>query len=115
MALARAFVALVDVRPMLAGADRPMVETSMLAVDQWVDIPVGVVHGFLALEELDIIYLVTNRYDGSDELGLEWDDPLVAIVWPSVPGSAERRPILSPRDRENPPLEALVNRLRDRE
>jgi dTDP-4-dehydrorhamnose 3,5-epimerase len=114
VARGRAFVALVDVRPMLAGADRPLVETRTLAVDQWVDIPVGVAHGFLALDELDLIYLVTNPYDGSDELGFAWDDPLVAIDWPSVPGSAERRPILSARDRANPPLEALVSRLRDR-
>lgn len=108
----RAFVALVDVRPMLAGADRPLVETRTLAVDEWVDIPVGVAHGFLALDELDLIYLVTNPYDGSDELGFAWDDPLVAIDWPRVPGTADGRPILSARDRSNPALEALVASVR---
>ena len=44
-------------------------------VDEWVDIPIGVAHGFLALEPLQLIYLVTNEYDGSDELGFAWDDP----------------------------------------
>ena len=37
-------------------------------------IPTGVAHGFLALEPLDLIYLVTNEYDGTDELGFAWDD-----------------------------------------
>ncbi|NTU76473.1 MAG: UDP-N-acetylmuramoyl-L-alanine--D-glutamate ligase, partial [Alphaproteobacteria bacterium] len=30
----------------------------------------------LALEPLELIYLVTNEYDGTDELGFAWDDPL---------------------------------------
>ena len=38
-------------------------------------IPAGVAHGFLALEPLELLYLVTNEYDGSDELGFAWDDP----------------------------------------
>ena len=41
-------------------------------------IPAGVAHGFLALEPLELLYLVTNLYDGSDELGFAWDDPAVA-------------------------------------
>ena len=74
----RAFVALVDVRPALAGtgpagrrdprARRPTTGST---------IPTGVAHGFLALEPLQLVYLVTNEYDGSDELGFAWDDPAV--------------------------------------
>jgi dTDP-4-dehydrorhamnose 3,5-epimerase len=112
VATGRAFVALVDVRPMLAGEPRPLVETRVLGEDEWVDIPVGVAHGFLALEDLQLIYLVTNPYDGSDELGFAWDDPLVAIDWPAIPGTADGRPILSGRDRANPSLTELVERLR---
>lgn len=108
----RAFVALVDVRPMLAGEARPRIESRVLGEDEWVDIPVGVAHGFLALEDLQLIYLVTNTYDGSDELGFAWDDPLVAIDWPAIPGTADGRPILSSRDRANPSLATLVERLR---
>lgn len=108
----RAFVALVDIRPLLAGAPRPIVETRMLDADDWVDIPVGVAHGFLALEDLDLIYLVTTAYDGSDELGFAWDDHLAAIDWPLVAATPDGRPILSERDQANPPLEALVARLR---
>lgn len=112
VATGRAFVALVDVRPMLAGGDRPGIETRVLGEDEWVDIPVGVAHGFLALEDLQLVYLVTNAYDGSDELGFAWDDPLVAVEWPAVPGTADGRPILSGRDRSNPSLAELVGRLR---
>jgi dTDP-4-dehydrorhamnose 3,5-epimerase len=112
VASGRAFVALVDVRPMLAGGERPVVETRELGQDAWVDIPTGVAHGFLALADLELVYLVTATYDGSDELGFAWDDPLAAVPWPPVPGTADGRPILSGRDRANPPLRALVDRLR---
>ena len=87
---ARAFVALVDVRPMLDGsATRPLVETRELGADDWVVIPTGVAHGFLALEPLQLIYLVTNEYDGTDELGFAWDDPAVAVDWPSLAGTPD--------------------------
>jgi dTDP-4-dehydrorhamnose 3,5-epimerase len=108
----RAFVALVDVRPMLEGAQRPIVETRTIEADDWVDIPVGVAHGFLALEDLDLIYFVTNPYDGTDELGFAWDDSLTGVDWPLVGATTDGRPILSERDQANPPLEALVARLR---
>jgi dTDP-4-dehydrorhamnose 3,5-epimerase len=115
VARGRAFVALVDIRPMLAGAPRPLVETRELDADDWVEIPVGVAHGFLALDDLDLIYLVTATYDGSDERGFAWDDPLAAVAWPAIPGSTDGRPILSDRDRGNPPLAELVARLRTEE
>jgi len=110
----RAFVALVDVRPMLAGGPAPVVETRVLDADQWVVIPTGVAHGFLALEPLAMLYLVTNEFDGSDELGFAWDDPTAAVPWPpasALPTSAGW-PILSERDRTNPSLPELVRTLR---
>jgi dTDP-4-dehydrorhamnose 3,5-epimerase len=113
VASGRAFVALVDVRPMLrAESDRPLVETRELGADDWVDIPIGVAHGFLALEPLQLIYLVTNPYDGSDELGFAWDDPLAAVAWPALAETPDGRPTLSGRDRSNPSLTELVARLR---
>ena len=113
VASGRAFVALVDVRPMLrAASDRPLVETRELVADEWVDIPIGIAHGFLALEPLQLIYLVTNAYDGSDELGFAWDDPLATVPWPAVGETPDGRPILSERDRSNPSLSDLVERLR---
>jgi dTDP-4-dehydrorhamnose 3,5-epimerase len=112
VAAGRAFVALVDVRPVAAGAGRAAVETRELVADEWVVIPTGVAHGFLALEPLELVYLVTNEFDGSDEFGFAWDDPAVGVPWPAVVGTPDGRPILSVRDRTNPSLAELVDRLR---
>jgi dTDP-4-dehydrorhamnose 3,5-epimerase len=113
VASGRALVALVDVRPLVADATgRPVVEVRELAADGTVTIPAGVAHGFLALEPLELVYLVTNEFDGTDELGFAWDDPVAAVPWPPVPGTPDGRPILSDRDRANPSLVELAARLR---
>lgn len=62
-------------------------------------IPAGVAHGFLALEDSDLLYFVTNEYDGSDERGIAWNDPTFAIPW------GVDDPLLSDRDVRNPPLQ----------
>ncbi len=109
-----AFVALVDARPLLDGSGpSAIVETRELRADEWVLIPTGVAHGFLALEPLELIYLVTNEYDGSDELGFAWDDQAVGVPWPALDATPDGRPILSGRDQSNPSLRELVVRLRD--
>ncbi|MGD0862241.1 MAG: dTDP-4-dehydrorhamnose 3,5-epimerase family protein [Candidatus Limnocylindrales bacterium] len=109
----RALVALVDVRPVAADpAARAVVETRELGEGETVTIPTGVGHGFLALEPLSLLYLVTNEYDGSDELGFAWDDPAVGVPWPAIPGTPDGQPILSDRDRANPTLHELVESLR---
>jgi dTDP-4-dehydrorhamnose 3,5-epimerase len=112
VAAGRAFVALVDVRPVMADLSaRAVVETRVLEAGQTVTIATGVAHGFLALESLELIYLVTNEYDGSDELGFAWDDPAVGVPWP-VFDTPDGRPILSGRDSSSPALAELVARLR---
>ena len=83
-----------------------------MSADEWVVIPAGIAHGFLALDALQLIYLVTNEYDGSDELGFAWDDPTAAVPWPVLEGIPDGRPILSARDSANPALSDLVVRLR---
>ena len=113
VATGRALVAVVDVRPAVAGRGSPTVETRELAADDWIVIPAGVAHGFLALDPLELMYLVTNEFDGSDELGFAWDDPAVGVPWPAVHSTPDGRPILSARDRSNPPLAELVAGLRD--
>lgn len=107
-----AFVALVDLRGMVAGeATEPSVLTATLAKDETVVIPPGVAHGFLAVEPLDLLYIVTNEYDGTDELGFAWDDPMVAVDWPTV-ATVDGRPVVSERDSMNPGVRALVADLR---
>jgi dTDP-4-dehydrorhamnose 3,5-epimerase len=60
-----------------------------------------VAHGFYAHDQVVMTYLVTNEYDGADELGVAWDDPDLGIAWP------ETSPILSDRDLANPRLRDL--------
>ena len=92
-----ALVALADLRPVLEGhADRPVVETHELGPDEALLIPELVAHGFYARTDLALLYLVTNEFDNTDELGFAWDDPTAAIPWP------DREPILSGRDQANP-------------
>ena len=59
-------------------------------------IPPGVAHGFAALTDMTITYLVDGYYNQADELGVAWDDPAIAADW----GITE--PVLSDRDRTNP-------------
>ncbi|MGH9000539.1 MAG: dTDP-4-dehydrorhamnose 3,5-epimerase family protein [Acidimicrobiia bacterium] len=69
-------------------------------------IPPGVAHGFYALTEMTITYLVDHYYDPDDELGVAWDDPDLAITWPTT------TPELSQRDRANPKRAEIAARLR---
>ncbi|MGI9120108.1 MAG: dTDP-4-dehydrorhamnose 3,5-epimerase family protein [Acidimicrobiales bacterium] len=59
-------------------------------------IPPGVAHGFAALADMTITYLVDSYYNPADELGVAWDDPDIGADW----GLTE--PILSDRDLKNP-------------
>ncbi|MDP8954786.1 MAG: dTDP-4-dehydrorhamnose 3,5-epimerase [Actinomycetota bacterium] len=64
-------------------------------------IPPGVAHGFAALSDMTIAYLVDRYYNPADELGVAWDDPAVEADWGLVD------PILSSRDQANPRRDEL--------
>jgi dTDP-4-dehydrorhamnose 3,5-epimerase len=59
-------------------------------------IPPGVAHGFSALTDMTITYLVDGYYNPADELGVAWDDPAIAADW----GISD--PVVSGRDQSNP-------------
>lgn len=59
-------------------------------------IPPGVAHGFAALTDMTITYLVDSYYNPEDELGVAWDDPEIAADWRVAD------PIVSKRDQTNP-------------
>ena len=62
-------------------------------------IPQGVAHGFFALTNCTLMYVVNNYYgDGSDERGVAWNDPDIAIDW------GVEDPLVSKRDAMNPRL-----------
>lgn len=88
----RAFVALADLRE--SSPSRGATLTFEISGDdhRGVYIPAGVAHGFFALTDVTISYLVDRYYDPADELGVTWDDPDLGIEWPVTD------PLLSERD-----------------
>jgi dTDP-4-dehydrorhamnose 3,5-epimerase len=65
-------------------------------------IPPGVAHGFAAVTDMTITYLVDGYYNAADELGVAWDDPAVDADW------GVNDPILSSRDQANPRRDAIA-------
>jgi dTDP-4-dehydrorhamnose 3,5-epimerase len=64
--------------------------------DRGIFIPPGVAHGFAAVTDVLLWYLVDAYYNPADELGLAWDDPDVGADW------GIDSPVLSVRDQSNP-------------
>jgi dTDP-4-dehydrorhamnose 3,5-epimerase len=64
-------------------------------------IPKGVAHGFHAITDAFMTYLVDEYYDNSDEKGVRWNDPVLGIAW------GAERPIVSARDQQNRPLREI--------
>ena len=71
-------------------------------------IPPGVAHGFAALSDMTITYLVDGYFNPDDELGVAWDDPAIGAAW------GVSNPTLSARDQANPRRADLPDRLRPR-
>ncbi len=65
-------------------------------------IPPGVAHGFAALTNMTMSYLVDGYYNPADELGVAWDDPEIGADWQVVD------PVLSQRDLTNPKRAAIA-------
>ncbi|GGE31696.1 dTDP-4-dehydrorhamnose 3,5-epimerase [Halopseudomonas oceani] len=66
-------------------------------------IPPGYAHGFCVTSDVaDFEYKCTDYYLPSDEGGVLWSDPELAIEWPVAD------PILSDKDRNHPLLRALI-------
>lgn len=89
-----AFDVIVDVR-----ADSPAFGrwfgTTLSAAGAQIYVPVGFLHGFLALEDETLLaYKQSAPYDPGSEYAVAWDDADLGIEWPL----AGRPPILSERD-----------------
>jgi dTDP-4-dehydrorhamnose 3,5-epimerase len=69
-------------------------------------IPPGVAHGFAAITEMTITYLVDGYYNPADELGVAWDDPEIGADW------GVHDPVLSERDAANPKRAEIPERVR---
>lgn len=69
-------------------------------------IPPGFAHGFCVLsDEAQVEYKCTDFYVPGDEITIAWNDPEIGIAWPV------RDPILSPKDRDAPPLREVMKSL----
>lgn len=69
-------------------------------------VPVGFAHGFCAVSDVvDFAYKVGSYYDAATERGIAWDDPDLAIPWPT------EEPVVSDRDRTNPTLAQITDDL----
>ena len=70
---------------------------------QQILVPPGFAHGFVVLSETaEFLYKCSDFYHPEDEHGVAWNDPDLAITWKLV------NPLLSPKDRDNPPLRAIA-------
>jgi dTDP-4-dehydrorhamnose 3,5-epimerase len=66
-------------------------------------IPAGFLHGFCVVHgPAQIEYKCTTFYDPSDEIGVVWNDPDLAIRWPVTD------PLLSAKDRSLPSLREIT-------
>ncbi|RMH18191.1 MAG: dTDP-4-dehydrorhamnose 3,5-epimerase [Acidobacteria bacterium] len=69
-------------------------------------IPEGFLHGFFVLSRhAQVEYKCTALYDPGDQLDVAWNDPQLAIAWPSP------EPLLSDKDKNAPTLAEVMDRL----
>ncbi|MGH9073672.1 MAG: dTDP-4-dehydrorhamnose 3,5-epimerase family protein [Acidimicrobiales bacterium] len=76
------------------------------ADERGVFIPPGVAHGFAALTDLTLTYLVDAYYNPADELGVAWDDPEIAADWGVDAPVLSARDLANPRRRDIPPSDS---------
>ncbi len=66
-------------------------------------IPAGFAHGFLALhDDTRFVYKTTAVYARDSERAIRWDDPAIAIRWPTLASGLP--PLLAPKDAAAPLL-----------
>ncbi|HEX6316138.1 MAG TPA: dTDP-4-dehydrorhamnose 3,5-epimerase [Gemmatimonadaceae bacterium] len=96
----------VDVRPGSATFGRFTFTTLTAGNFRQLYVPPGCAHGFCVVSAMaQVQYKCTALYDPSDELGIAYDDPDLAIPWPVA------APLLSERDRRHPRLADVLERL----
>ena len=93
-----AFIALFDFRAASKTAEKTQTLEIKEGEDMGIYIPPGVAHGFYAVTDTTLLYMVDQYFDGTDELGIFWADPALEILWPG------ENPIVSERDQTCPAL-----------
>ena len=100
-----AFVVLYDLRKDSDTHDAVMAFEMGETTPVGVSIPPGVAHGFAIVTDITLTYLVDSYYNPSDELGIAWNDPKVAGIWPLAD------PVVSAREMANPKLPEFSEQL----
>jgi len=75
-----------------------------LSAEAWTQmlIPKGFAHGFCTLvPDTEVLYLTTAPYSPDHDTVISWNDPDLAIAWPTAD------PVLSERDRSARPLSGI--------
>jgi dTDP-4-dehydrorhamnose 3,5-epimerase len=76
-------------------------------------VPAGFAHGFAVLSETaHVQYKCTDFYRRDDEIGIVWNDPGIGTGGIDWPIDRIGEPLLSPKDREAPTLETILQHLR---
>lgn len=99
----RIFVALFDLRRSSPTSRKTWHLEIGEGAELGVYIPPGVAHGFQALTDATLTYLVDQPYDASDEFGVAWDDPDIGMPWQLEVTS------ISERDKSNPKVAELTD------
>jgi dTDP-4-dehydrorhamnose 3,5-epimerase len=96
----------VDVRPGSPTLGRWTAETLSADNFRQLYIPPGCAHGFCVLSErAQVQYKCTELYSPNDEIGIAYNDPALAVVWPVT------TPLLSTRDQLHATFSEVVTRI----
>jgi dTDP-4-dehydrorhamnose 3,5-epimerase len=90
------FVGLADLRR--ASTTAALRSTFTLGPFTVLTIPAGVLHGFYSASATTTLNATSHEYDPRDDLEIRFDDPDLALSWPTA------APVLSKRDRDAPTL-----------
>jgi dTDP-4-dehydrorhamnose 3,5-epimerase len=78
-----------------------------LSDDNWRQlwVPPGFLHGFCTLvDDVEVIYKVTDYYSREHDAGIRWNDPDIGVAWPVTEAEAT----LSDKDRSAPLLRDVM-------
>ena len=98
-----AYVALFDFRASSKTAEKSETFEIKEGDDTGLYIPPGVAHGFYAITDMTLLYMVDQAFDGTDEHSIYWDEPSMEITWPF-----EGEPVVSERDKTSPMIVDVV-------
>jgi dTDP-4-dehydrorhamnose 3,5-epimerase len=78
---------------------------------KWLYVPKGFAHGFLALsDETTVLYKCDDLYNPTDESGIIWNDPDLAIDWKKLFDDYNiDAPIVSEKDKNLPLFSNVIS------